>query len=181
MEAPGFWDDPQKSQEKTKHLKAMKDDLLGASPADGVNYSVPVNGYWEGMFVNKQVLEEAGISYEHMPSGVDSQCVVVKEGYLPKEREHKIIAAIKAEIDRGTIGKVRYLENAFVTSDYALSNIRMRRETLGGKASKARHVDGTRKAGLRHPYRRLRHILYGNRSKASEQGRRRSRRVAHIS
>lgn len=27
MEAPGFWDDPQKSQEKTKHLKAMKDDL----------------------------------------------------------------------------------------------------------------------------------------------------------
>ena len=30
-----------------------------------------------------------------MPSGVDSQCVVVKEGYLPKEREHKIIAAIR--------------------------------------------------------------------------------------
>ena len=42
-----------------------------------------------------QVLEEAGISYEHMPSGVDSQCVVVKESYLPKEREHKIVAAIR--------------------------------------------------------------------------------------
>lgn len=45
-----------------------------------------------------QVLEEAGISYEHMPSGVDSQCVVVKEQYLPKDREHKIIAAIRAEL-----------------------------------------------------------------------------------
>ncbi len=39
----------------------MKDDMLGASPVDGVNYSVPVNGYWEGMFVNKEVLEAAGV------------------------------------------------------------------------------------------------------------------------
>jgi len=45
-----------------------------------------------------QVLEEAGISYEHMPSGVDSQCVVVKEQYLPKEKEHKVIAALKKEL-----------------------------------------------------------------------------------
>ena len=43
-----------------------------------------------------------------------------------------LIAAIKAELDRGAIGEVLYLENAFVTSDYDLSNIRMRRETLGG-------------------------------------------------
>ena len=43
-----------------------------------------------------------------------------------------LIAAIKAELDRGAIGEVRYLENAFITSDYDLSNIRMRRETLGG-------------------------------------------------
>lgn len=27
MEAPGFWDDPERSQEKTKQLKAMKDDV----------------------------------------------------------------------------------------------------------------------------------------------------------
>jgi aspartate kinase len=33
-----------------------------------------------------------------MPSGVDSQCVVVKEQYLPKEREHKIVSAIKREL-----------------------------------------------------------------------------------
>ena len=43
-----------------------------------------------------------------------------------------LITAIKAELDQGTIGEVRYLENAFITSDYDLSNIRMRRETLGG-------------------------------------------------
>ena len=46
-----------------------------------------------------QVLEEAGISYEHMPSGVDSQCVVVKEQYLPKEKEHRVLAALKKELE----------------------------------------------------------------------------------
>ena len=35
----------------------MKDDLLVPSPLDGKVYSVPVNGYWESMFINKRVLE----------------------------------------------------------------------------------------------------------------------------
>lgn len=39
----------------------MKDDMMGASPVDGKNYSVPVNGYWEGLYVNKAVLEAAGV------------------------------------------------------------------------------------------------------------------------
>lgn len=45
-----------------------------------------------------QVLENEGVSYEHMPSGVDSQCVVVKESYLPKEKEHRVIQAIRREL-----------------------------------------------------------------------------------
>ncbi len=39
----------------------MKDSMLGASPVDGKNYSIPVNGYWEGLFVNKTVLAAAGV------------------------------------------------------------------------------------------------------------------------
>ena len=45
-----------------------------------------------------QVLENEGVPYEHMPSGVDSQCVVVKESYLPKEKEHRVIQAIRREL-----------------------------------------------------------------------------------
>ena len=45
-----------------------------------------------------QILEENAISYEHMPSGVDSQCVVVKGQYLPKERERKVVAEIKEQL-----------------------------------------------------------------------------------
>ena len=42
------------------------------------------------------------------------------------------IAAIKKEIEDGTIGEVDYIDSAFITSDYNKKNIRMRRETLGG-------------------------------------------------
>ena len=42
------------------------------------------------------------------------------------------VAAVKAELDQGTIGDLRYLESQLITSDYDMSNIRMRRETCGG-------------------------------------------------
>lgn len=40
--------------------------------------------------------------------------------------------AIKQEIKDKTIGDVVYMESTFITSDYDISNIRMRRDTLGG-------------------------------------------------
>ncbi len=45
------------------------------------------------------VLEDEGISYEHMPSGVDSQCIVVKGHCLPKSKELKVIQAIKKALN----------------------------------------------------------------------------------
>ena len=65
----------------------MKDDLLGASPVDGVNYSVPVNGYWEGMFVNKEVLDAAGVEVPTNETTWDEfleMCAAIKEaGFVP--------------------------------------------------------------------------------------------------
>ena len=45
-----------------------------------------------------QVLEKEGIPYEHMPSGVDSQCVVVKEQFLPKDKEHRVVRTINEKL-----------------------------------------------------------------------------------
>lgn len=42
------------------------------------------------------------------------------------------MAAIKQELKAGAIGDVLYMESEFITSDYDLSNIRMRKETYGG-------------------------------------------------
>lgn len=39
----------------------MNDDLIAPSLVDGVKYAVPVNGFWEAMFVNTEVLDAAGV------------------------------------------------------------------------------------------------------------------------
>jgi len=43
-----------------------------------------------------------------------------------------LMAEIKKELKAGTIGDVLYMESQFITSDYDISNIRMRKETYGG-------------------------------------------------
>lgn len=65
----------------------MKDGMLGASPVDGVNYSVPVNGYWEGMFVNKEVCAAAGVDIPDKDTTWEeflTICQTIKDaGYAP--------------------------------------------------------------------------------------------------
>ena len=46
-----------------------------------------------------QVLEDERIPFEHMPSGVDSVCVVVKGQHLPKERERRVVQLLKKELE----------------------------------------------------------------------------------
>ncbi len=76
--------------------------VVGIASADGF-----VNIVVEKYLMNReigfgrrllQVLEDEGIAYEHMPSGVDSQCVVVKGQFLPKEKERRVIEAIRREL-----------------------------------------------------------------------------------
>lgn len=65
----------------------MKDELMGASPIDGKNYSVPVNGYWEGLFVNKEVLKAANVEVPTAETTYEEfldMCQKIKEaGYTP--------------------------------------------------------------------------------------------------
>lgn len=65
----------------------MKESMLQPSPADGKKYTVPVNGYWEGLFVNKKVLADCGVAVP----GADytweqflKDCETIKsKGYTP--------------------------------------------------------------------------------------------------
>ncbi|MBR6282322.1 MAG: extracellular solute-binding protein [Lachnospiraceae bacterium] len=65
----------------------MNDELIAASPADGKKYAVPVNGYWEAMFVNTEVLEDAGVEMPGSDYTWDqflSDCQKIKDaGYAP--------------------------------------------------------------------------------------------------
>ena len=64
-----------------------------------------------------QILEEDGISYEHMPSGVDSLCVIVKSQYLPKDRERKVVAEIKAKLEPDMVTVERDLTMLMVVGE----------------------------------------------------------------
>lgn len=49
-------------KENGQYASNMKDSMMPVSSADGRQYAVPVNGYWEGLYVNKNVLEAAGVT-----------------------------------------------------------------------------------------------------------------------
>ncbi len=65
----------------------MRDDLMVASPADNKVYSVPVNGYWEGLYVNKKVLKASGVEVPGANYTWDQflkDCETIKaKGYTP--------------------------------------------------------------------------------------------------
>lgn len=73
--------------EYPEYAANMKDGMLGASPVDGINYSIPINGYWEGMFVNKSVCEAAGVEIPDGNTTWDeflTTCQKIKDtGYAP--------------------------------------------------------------------------------------------------
>ena len=50
-----------------------------------------------------QILEEAGISYEHIPSGIDDITVILKEDRMDKEKEKHIVSRIYAELNADKI------------------------------------------------------------------------------
>lgn len=73
--------------EYPEYASNMKDDMIPASPADGVQYAVPFYGYWEGLYVNKAVMEAAGAEIPTADSTWDQfleTCQVIKNaGYTP--------------------------------------------------------------------------------------------------
>lgn len=70
-----------------EYASNMKDEMLGASPVDSKNYSVPVNGIWEALYVNKTVLEACGVAVPGADYTWDQflkDCQTIKDkGYTP--------------------------------------------------------------------------------------------------
>lgn len=65
----------------------MEDDFLVPSLVDGKKYTVPVNGYWEAMFCNQEVMDAAGVEVPGPDYTWDEfldDCEKIKEaGYTP--------------------------------------------------------------------------------------------------
>lgn len=65
----------------------MNDELIAGSLVDGKKYAVPVNGFWEGMFVNTEVLAASGVEVPGADYTMDqfkAACAKIKEaGFTP--------------------------------------------------------------------------------------------------
>jgi len=74
-------------EEYPDYAANMNDELIPASLVDGVRYAVPVNGFWEAMFVNTEVLEAAGVEVPGADYTWDAfleDCQKIKDaGYAP--------------------------------------------------------------------------------------------------
>ena len=65
----------------------MKESLMQPSPVNQKIYCIPVNGYWEGLFVNKKVCREAGVEIPDENTDWDTfmaMCEKIRDaGYTP--------------------------------------------------------------------------------------------------
>ena len=78
----------------------------------------------------KKPLAPTPAQIQEMFACADENGVLLMEAYA--YLHNPLMAAIKQELKSGVIGDVRYMESQFITSDYDVSNIRMRKETFGG-------------------------------------------------
>ena len=65
----------------------MDEDRMPASAVDGKYYAVPVNGYWEGLYYNEDILEAAGVEKPGKDYDMEqfmADCEKIKAaGYIP--------------------------------------------------------------------------------------------------
>lgn len=79
-----------------------------------------------------QILEKEGIPYEHSPSGIDDISIIIRTHHLTPERETRVFARIKQELDVDDITIVHGQALVMIVGEECLGNP----ETLY-KASKA--------------------------------------------
>lgn len=86
IEANGFVTIDEIRAEYPDFAANMNDDLLPAA-SDGKKYSIPLVGYWEGMFVNEDVCTAAGVEVPDADTTWDefiTICQTIKDaGYTP--------------------------------------------------------------------------------------------------
>lgn len=74
-------------KEFPEYASNMKESLMPVSTYDGRQYAVAVYGYWEGLFVNKKVLEDCGIEVPGADYTWDqflADCRTIRDkGYTP--------------------------------------------------------------------------------------------------
>ena len=115
------------------------DELLADPEVQAVYIPLPNNLHCEwaikALKAKKHVLCEKPLAVseaqvKEMFGAAEENGVLLMEAFA--YLHSPFVKAIKAELDAGTIGEVRYFESAFITGRRPDTDIRLRRETYGG-------------------------------------------------
>lgn len=115
------------------------ESLLNDPEVEAVYIPLPNDIHYEWVLkainAGKHVLCEKPLAptskeVREMHEAAEKKGVILMEAFAYLHSPY--VNAIKNELENNTIGKVRFIETAFMTSDYDMSNIRMRKETFGG-------------------------------------------------
>lgn len=95
---------------KRREIRAAR-PVVGIAAQDGF-VSINIEKYLMNREVGfgrrvLQVLEDAGISYEHTPSGIDNLSVILRESFLPTEQEAVIVEALRSAVDADEVSVER--------------------------------------------------------------------------
>ncbi|GAB3791484.1 aspartate kinase [Virgibacillus kimchii] len=69
------------------------------------------------------ILEDAGVSFEHAPSGIDDMTIIIRDSKLSKEKEAYILKRIEDELEPDTIKMERDLAIVMVVGEGLVSTI----------------------------------------------------------
>lgn len=115
------------------------DELLNDPDVEAVYIPLPNTMHYEwtmkALTKGKHILCEKPLAptkkqAEEMFATTEKNHVFLMEAFAYQHSPY--LKEIEKEIEKGTIGEIRYMESAYITSDYNKNNIRMRKETLGG-------------------------------------------------
>ena len=115
------------------------DVLLSDPQVEAVYIPLPNELHYEwtmkAMRAGKHVLCEKPLAptpeqVERLYAAAEEYGVVLMEAFAYLHSPY--MQALKEDLANGVIGDVLYLESTFITSDYNIQNIRMRKETFGG-------------------------------------------------
>ena len=115
------------------------DVLLSDPQVEAVYIPLPNELHYEwtmkAMQAGKHVLCEKPLAptpeqVERLYAAAEEYGVVLMEAFAYLHSPY--MQALKEDLANGVIGDVLYLESTFITSDYNIQNIRMRKETFGG-------------------------------------------------
>ena len=135
---------PEKAQSYKEQFGFRKaygsyDELLADPEVEAVYIPLPNDLHCEwsirALKAKKHVLCEKPLAVsetqvKEMFSAAEENGVMLMEAFA--YLHSPFVKAVKAELDAGTIGEIRYLESAFITGRRPDTDIRLRKETYGG-------------------------------------------------